>query len=195
MESVKQGHHKYSWRGISCIKSPFEIALYPLLFWKVKPASIIEFGTHMGGSAVWMADMCRALDIDASVVSIDNLDRRVDPYPGVEYFVADALSPPEKIWEMPHPWIVIDDASHNYDLCLALLEAVTPRLESGDYYLLEDGVVTELGVADSLHDGGPVRAWQKFVEEHPDEYEIDRSLCDFFGKNATFNTDGYLKRR
>ena len=43
------------------------------------------------------------------------------------------------------------------------------------------------------YNGGPVRAIHEFLKHTP-HFKIDRSWCDFFGKNATFNIDGYLKR-
>jgi cephalosporin hydroxylase len=48
-------------------------------------------------------------------------------------------------------------------------------------------------VADS-YDGGPLRAIHEFLARTAPRYEIDRSLCDYFGPNVTWNVDGYLRR-
>ena len=56
---IQNGTMRYSWRGILCNKSPFDFALYSLLLWQVKPATIFEIGSKQGGSALWLADTCR----------------------------------------------------------------------------------------------------------------------------------------
>jgi cephalosporin hydroxylase len=48
-------------------------------------------------------------------------------------------------------------------------------------------------VAD-LYDGGPLRAIHEFLARTNGRYEIDRTLCDTFGTNVTWNVDGYLRR-
>jgi cephalosporin hydroxylase len=58
---------------------------------------------------------------------------------------------------------------------------------------VEDSVATAMGYA-HIYDGGPLRAIQEFLPAHP-EFEIDRSYCDFFGHNNTWNVNGYLRRR
>ena len=56
---------------------------------------------------------------------------------------------------------------------------------------LDDAMDDEF-VAD--HTSGPHRAIRGFLCAHPDEYEIDASLCDFFGYNATWCSNGFLRR-
>jgi hypothetical protein len=60
------------------------------------------------------------------------------------------------------------------------------------YYIIEDGSLIELGYGET-HNGGPLRVIEEIIK-NTDEYEIDRKWCDFFGKNATFNTNGFLKK-
>ena len=38
------------------------------------------------------------------------------------------------------------------------------------------------------------RIRELFDEKVSGRYEIDRSLCDYFGHNVTWNVDGYLRR-
>jgi cephalosporin hydroxylase len=45
-----------------------------------------------------------------------------------------------------------------------------------------------------LYDGGPLKAIEAFLNQGAGRYEVDRSLCDYFGKNVTWNVDGYLRR-
>lgn len=65
-------------------------------------------------------------------------------------------------------------------------------LTSGDYVVVEDGVLTHLGLADQ-YAGGPLIAIRQFLDETGGRYEIDRGRCDAFGRNATWNPEGYLR--
>jgi cephalosporin hydroxylase len=58
--------------------------------------------------------------------------------------------------------------------------------------IVEDGIVSELGVAHSFN-GGPLRAIREFLKSTSD-FVVDRHWCDFYGRNATWNVNGYLKR-
>jgi cephalosporin hydroxylase len=67
------------------------------------------------------------------------------------------------------------------------------------YYIIEDGILdlmynspSNLSLKNSFN-GGPNRAVVEILENN-EEYFIDRRWCDFFGKNSTFNPDGFLKR-
>ena len=40
LKPIEAGSHRYTYRGHPMIKNPFDMALYPLLLWNVKPATI-----------------------------------------------------------------------------------------------------------------------------------------------------------
>jgi len=88
--------------------------------------------------------------------------------------------------------LVIEDASHMYEDTLGALKKFSPIVSVGSYFIVEDGIVSELGRDEGFH-GGPLRATREFVKEN-NNFEIDRKYCDMFGKNATFNVNGYLKK-
>jgi cephalosporin hydroxylase len=58
--------------------------------------------------------------------------------------------------------------------------------------IVEDGIIGELGMKNEFH-GGPLKAIDEFLRTNQD-FEVDRHWCDFFGRNVTFNVNGYLKR-
>ena len=68
---IQTGTMNYSYRDIPTLKNPFDLALYTRLLWEQKPRSILEVGSNSGGSAVWIADQCKAMDIEAHVWSMD----------------------------------------------------------------------------------------------------------------------------
>jgi cephalosporin hydroxylase len=88
--------------------------------------------------------------------------------------------------------LVIDDAAHTYEDVLKALNKFHKVVSKESYFIVEDGVVSFTGVADN-YGGGPRKAIDEFLQTNND-FIVDRSLCDFFGTNATFNPDGYLKR-
>jgi cephalosporin hydroxylase len=74
-----------------------------------------------------------------------------------------------------------------------VLEFFDPWLRLGEYIVIEDGILSDMRVAD-LYDGGPLRAIDEFLAENAGRYEIYRGLCDCFGRNVTWNVNGYVRR-
>jgi cephalosporin hydroxylase len=67
-------------------------------------------------------------------------------------------------------------------------------LQSGEYIVVEDGNITEMG-EDVDHDGGPARSIAEFLQERGGAYEIDARYCDQYGRNVTGNPNGYLRKK
>ena len=88
--------------------------------------------------------------------------------------------------------MVIEDGSHMYDETLGALLKFAPLVTKDSYLIVEDGIVNELGI-EKEYEGGPLRAIKEFTTSNKN-FVIDRKWCDLFGKNATFNVNGYLKR-
>jgi len=197
--SIQQGTIAYEYRDVPCLKIPFEMALYTLLFWKVKPRTIFEIGSKAGGSALWMSDQMRTYGVDTKIISID-IAPPSPPYQRDEItFLRGDASGLDRVLttgylQLPHPWIVIEDSSHHYRDTLAVLRFFHPHMQSGEYVVVEDGNVSDMG-NDQQREGGPCRAISEFLMEHRDEYTIDASYSDRYGHNVTGNPNGYLRRR
>jgi cephalosporin hydroxylase len=198
--SIQAGTINYRYRDIPMLKHPVEVALYMWLLWKEKPKTIIEIGSQSGGAAVWMGDMLNNFGIAGQVISID-LTPPSPPYlpSNVTFLQGDAnhlgrTLAPEFLATLPRPWLVIEDASHQYAATLAVLKFFDPLIQPNEYVIVEDGNVTEMG-DDARFDGGPARAIGQFLEERGLDYEIDAAYCDHFGANVTGNPNGYLRRK
>ena len=197
--SIQQGTINYTYRDVPCLKHPMEQALYALLIWKQKPRTIVEIGSKAGGSALWMADQMRTFGIDGRIVSVDIVPPQ-PPYQRAEIAflrgdanrLGDCLKP-EFLASLPRPLLVIEDASHQYSATLAVLRFFDPLMRPGEYIVVEDGNVSDMG-QESNFDGGPGRAISQFLSETSGHYEIDASYCDQFGHNVTGNPNGYLRR-
>jgi cephalosporin hydroxylase len=102
----------------------------------------------------------------------------------------------ELVSSFERPLLVIDDSAHFYEPTLAVLTFFHPLLESGDYVVIEDGVVDQFHEEFyRRYENGPNRAVAYFLDQHPEDYAVDRDLCDFYGTNVTYNPNGWLRRR
>lgn len=198
--SFYRGIIDYHYRGIAMQKHPVEIALYLQLLWEIKPRTIIEIGSFSGGSAVWFADVLNTFAIDARVISVDIKPPSPSYRPvNVRFFRGDANDlkstlTTDLLAKLPRPWLVIEDASHHYSATLSVLRFFDPLLHSGEYIIVEDANVTEMGI-DARFEGGPSRAIAEFLQSRASDYAIDTRYCDHYGRNVTGNPNGYLRRR
>lgn len=198
LDPIQRGTMRYEWKGVDCFKNPFDMALYSMLIWRLKPETIIELGTFNGGSALWLADLTRMFGLDSKIISIDieNFegfsDPRIEFRQGDARHLSEVLSKDE-METIKRPLVVIDDADHCYETSLAILTFFDPWMRAGEYLLIEDGIADSFGVEDR-YNGGPNRAISEFIAMAGDRYMIDDTYCDYFGTNVTWNTNGYLKR-
>jgi cephalosporin hydroxylase len=199
--SLIHGLVGYRYRGIPMEKHPVEIALYTRLLWEARPRTIIEVGTKAAGTATWLSDQLKTFGIDGRIVSVDlypplppeGMPANVTLLRGDANDLAPTLTS-DLLASLPRPWLIIEDASHKYPATLAVLQFFAPLLLSGEYLVVEDANVTEMGL-DARFDGGPARAIAEFLQERGGEFEIDQRYCDQYGRNVTGNPNGYLRRK
>lgn len=195
---MQTGIMNWSYKGRATWKCPMDLAIYTQVLWDLRPRTIVEFGSNKGGSALWLADMLAAFELsDTMIYSLDIHPVTDLDHPRIKFGYCDVAAPAEHIAladlkALPKPLLVIDDASHNADHVLAVLRFVDQALTPGDYLIVEDGVLTELGWSDE-YKGGPLAAIRTFLSERPDRYEIDRARCDTYGQNVTWNPEGYIR--
>jgi cephalosporin hydroxylase len=195
--SIQKGVLNYKYKGRLCCKSPFDMALYQMLLAQLRPRTIIEFGTLEGGSALWFADQLRLLGVEGQIHSVDVNEPAPIRDALVTFHKADVLRideylPRAWIGSLPKPLLIVEDAGHTYSMTMSVLEHVAPVVRSGEYIVVEDGIMSPMNAA-HLYDGGPLRATREFLKKHS-EFEVDRTYCDYYGRNVTWNIDGYLRR-
>lgn len=194
LQTICDGHHKVTYRGVKAIRCPFDYVLYQMIISKVKPDLIIEIGTNAGGGSLYLSDLqqlngygvVHTIDIvdmvtNELVLNNKNIKRFLGGY---ESYDLSNVSDFKNI-------LVIDDGSHTYQDVKNSLLKFNHLVSKNSYFIVEDGVLNELGYKD--YGGGPLKAIDEFLKENSD-YVIDREICDFFGKNATFNINGFLKK-
>lgn len=187
---IQQGTMAYSYRGVPMLKNPFDLALYPLLLERAQPRTLIEIGSHRGGSAMWFADQRPGM----RVISVDLQPPAVE-HPNVQFLQGDAtrLGDVLEMQALERPLLVVEDSNHIAATTAAVLDFFDRWLRPGEFIVIEDGILTAMRAADS-YGGGPLRAIHEFLARTGGRYEIDRTLCDWFGTNVTWNVDGYLRR-
>ena len=198
MESIQKGVLAYSYKGVPALKSPFDLSLYQHLIWELRPRTIIEVGAHLGGSTLWLADAAAVAGVDCQVHAVDLKPITGVSAPNINFHVGDAraldrLFSSEFMSALAHPMLVIEDADHQAETTLAVLRFFAPWLWAGDYLVVEDGMVGDIGIGHRFG-GGPCVAIKRFLTECPGRYEIDRRYCDWYGRNVTWNINGYLRR-
>jgi cephalosporin hydroxylase len=195
LSDIDAGHHRVTYKGVPAIKCPFDYVLYQMLVTGIKPDLIIEIGTRHGGSALYLADLMN-LNGYGEVHTIDLPDNqesellhtheRVHIFKnGFQHYDCSVIARFQKV-------MIIEDGSHQYEDTLAALSLFAPYVSIGSYFIVEDGIITELGKSAAFN-GGPQRAIDTFLQTNTN-FITDRNYCDFFGPSATFNVNGYLKR-
>lgn len=196
---IQEGIKSTSYRGLKLLKSPFDLSLYTELISRIRPRSMIEIGSKEGGSALWFADLMSANGIDGTTISVDLIppdlsDQRIRFERGDANELEDVLSA-EFLGQLPRPLIVSEDSSHMPDTTLRVLEFFDQYLRAGDYIVVEDGVLSQLSPEHYRRWGeGPNAAVRDFLASRPGRYEIDRDLCDRFGRNVTWSPNAWLRR-
>jgi cephalosporin hydroxylase len=198
-----KGVMAYTYKGVSCLKSPIDLAIYMLMFQELRPRTIVEIGSFHGGAALFYADIAKCFGLDTQIITVDFRDLQDRPgdtaTAAVEFIQADAMqleksALPERLARANRPILAIEDSAHTFAVTYQVMRYFADTLRSGEYLIIEDGVIEDQG-ANWNYDGGPNRAVNQFFLDHPQQYELDERYCDFFGRNATFNPNGYLKKR
>ena len=165
-----------TWKGIPLYKTVFDFTLYSMMIWDIKPATILEIGSGpSGGSAIWMADLCKMYGINTKVISVD-INPPDTSYEGVTFVKGDS----EKIETLnienhSHPWLIIEDAHVNVNAIMAYFDV---HMNKKDYMIIED-----------------TRGRAQTRLKIPNTLFIDTYYCDYFGRNATCSMNSILYKK
>jgi cephalosporin hydroxylase len=195
LKHIEAGHFHVTYKGVPAIKCPFDYTLYQMILWEVKPDLVIEIGTNKGGSALYLADLLE-LNGKGEIHTIDLADNQEDlllhSHPRIRIYKEGFIHYDTSSLSNYKTILVIEDGSHLYEDTLSALTKFAPFVTRDSYFIAEDGIVTELG-REKEFNGGPQKAVSEFLKKN-NNFIIDRKWCDFFGPNATFNVNGYLKK-
>lgn len=163
---------------------------------EIRPALLIEIGTHRGGSARFYANLMDLLG-EGEVVTIDIVKQHELAHPRVEFILGDSIDPAivERVKgradEVTGPVMVILDGDHSRDHVAAELELYAPLVTPGSVLLSQDGAIDELWMFKDTRPG-PLPANRDFLARHP-EFEYDGERNERF--LATHHPLGWMRRR
>lgn len=187
------------WFNTLCLKCPLDLWIYQEIIAEIAPDLIIETGTYLGGSALFMAHMFDILnhgevitiDIDEDK-DIDYLSRPVHPrITYVQGSSVDAVLVESLLRYRPKEEnrLVILDSDHTKSHVLKELEVFAPYVNIGSYIIVEDTNINGHPVYPSFGEG-PFEAVEEFLSQNKN-FIIDKTREKFL---MTFNPCGYLKR-
>ena len=189
---LSQGYKRgQSWRGIPLGKTRWDVCIYQQLLQELQPKVVIEFGTGLGGSALFFYDHCRMFGLDTEVLTLDingrDVSQKLTSQTGIEFIEGDInnlaeLLPAERLKRLPHPWLIVEDCHH---LIPTTIRHLFPNMESGDYLIVEDiglSAAASAQISTALHDV-PNGALM-----------VDTFYTDMFGRNVTCSPDSIFRR-
>jgi cephalosporin hydroxylase len=195
LEDIDSGHHKVTYKGVSTLKCPFDYVLYQMLINEIKPDLIIEIGTNKGGSALYLADLLELSgkgEVHTIDLPVNNENALLHSHSRIKIFKEGFAGYNTSTLSGYPVILIIEDGSHQYTDVLAALNKFSTFVSKNSYFIVEDGIITELG-KEKEYNGGPQKAIAEFLKTN-NNFITDRKWCDFFGSNATFNVNGYLKK-
>ena len=183
-----------TWLGTTVLKCPLDLWNYQEILVETRPDLIIETGTHLGGSALYLAGVC---DLTGSgrIVTVDIEDRPGRPVHGrITYLEGSSTS--DEVVERVTTFaqdaervMVILDSDHAREHVLRELELYAPLVTRGCYLVVEDTNVNGHPVVPGFGPG-PMEALTDFLRG-TDAFEVDGSREKLM---LTFNPSGYLRR-
>jgi len=206
--------YTFTWMGRPIVQLPDDIMRVQEVIYKVKPDVIIETGIAHGGSLIFYASLCKAME-RGRVIGIDIEirphnrrsieDHELFPYISlIEGSSTDGtiVERVKSLVKQGETVIVLLDSNHTKQHVLDELEAYHDLVTPGSYIVATDGIMKD------LHDvprgdlewawNNPASAVIEFVQKHP-EFEIEQPKWDFnesmLSKNVTHWPNAWLKRK
>jgi cephalosporin hydroxylase len=187
--TIKQAKwSRFKWKGLTLMKDPMSLAIYLQLLQDLRPATIWEFGTYEGGTALWMKDVLKSLGVSCDVHTFDINEEqcRLRKEDGIAFHrldnrrIKEFVSNNRDLFEAAAPpLLVIEDSHENAE---ELLETVDEFLKPGDYLIVEDTL------AEWKHE-----MLRGFLNGRA--YQVDAHYCDFWGQNNSWIVNSILRKR
>lgn len=183
--------HTY-WMGVPCLKCPLDLWIYQEIIVELRPDLIVETGTSLGGSALFMAHM---LDLvgKGELITIDVVDVPRTPHPRIRYVAGSSADPglvrsvfdgrPEEVR------LIVLDSDHSKSHVLGELALFAPYVSRNSYIIVEDTNLNGHPTYPAFGDG-PYEAVETFLAGNTD-FVVDERREKFM---MTFNPRGFLKR-
>ncbi len=203
----------FSWLGRPIIQLPEDMVRIQELIFRTKPDVIIETGVAHGGSLIFYAGLCKAMD-RGRVIGVDIEIRPHNRKAIEEHFLfpyitlvegssieEETVSTVRRQIKAGESVLVILDACHTKDHVTEELRAYGPLVSKDSYIVAADGIMEEVVGAPRTQDdwswNNPRQAALAFVQENPD-FAIEQPPFPFnegeITEPVTYWPDGLLRR-
>ncbi|MEZ6129156.1 MAG: CmcI family methyltransferase [Planctomycetaceae bacterium] len=189
-------HLDTRYHGIETHKCPLDLWVFQEILHDIRPGLVIELGTYLGGTTLFLAHQLELLGTEGHVVSVDHRPLGCPEHERIRYVNGETTAPDvlagvseQVAANGRRPVVVIHDADHRCTQVLADLHAYADFVTPGSYLIVEDTQVNGHPVLRGWGDG-PMEAVVRFCQERP-EFVPDRSREKFL---LTYNPSGYLRR-
>ena len=203
----------FSWLGRPIIQLPEDLLAIQELVFQLKPDVIVETGVAHGGSLVFFASLCKAMNC-GRVIGVDIEIRPHNRKAIEDHFLYDLITLIEgssidtkTINTVEHhiksheKVLVVLDSNHQKEHVLNELRAYSRLISPGGYIVACDGIMKDLQGAprsdDDWHWNNPVNAVEQFLDENPSfrQVEAPRSFNEgVISQRVTYWPHGYLQR-
>ena len=205
--------YSFSWLGRPIIQVPEDMVRTQEVIYDIKPDVIIETGVAHGGSLIYYASLCKALD-KGKVVGIDIEIRPHNRKAIEEHFLfpyislIEGSSTEEGVFKEASSHVsendtvmVLLDSNHSYDHVLNELRLYSKLVSVGSYIVATDGIMEKIvGAPRSNPDWGtnnPKKALEQFVKEN-ENFEISEPVFPFnegiVKDRVTYWPSAFIKR-
>jgi cephalosporin hydroxylase len=182
------------WLGVPVKKCPFDLWVFQELLAELRPDVVVESGTALGGSALFMAGVCDLLG-HGRIITIDIEEQDGRPtHPRIQYLLGSSTSP-EIVAQVKglvgdaHTVLVVLDSDHSKEHVSRELALYSELVTVGSYIIVEDTNIHGHPVLPN-HPPGPMEAVEEFLSRNT-HFTPDRSREKFY---VTHNPKGYLQR-
>ena len=205
--------YSFTWMGRPIIQLPDDMMRLQEVIYAIQPDVIIETGIAHGGSLIFYASLCKAME-KGRVVGVDieirpHNRKAIDEHPlrsyltliegsSVDAAIVDQVRSNVKAGDTV---LVLLDSNHTKAHVLAELEAYGPMVTPGSYIVATDGIMSWLGNAPRTQSdwswNNPLEAAREFAGRHP-EFAIEDPAFPFnegvVRDRVTYWPGAYLKR-
>jgi cephalosporin hydroxylase len=145
-----------SWRGVRAVKYPTDLLLYAEIMFDQRIDLVVETGTRYGGSALFLADVCKCNN-HGKVATIEINQEYETPKHLRLVALKGSSTDPEIVQQVfalkKETALVILDSDHSPAHVEAELNAYAPLVHVGGYIVVED-----------LHQEGAARVVDRFLK-------------------------------
>lgn len=175
--------YTFSWMGRPVIQLPEDMLRMQEVIFRLQPDVIIETGVAHGGSLVFYASLCKAMDkgrvvgVDIEIRPHNRTAIEAHPLSGLITLIEGSSTDPNIVAQVRalvqpgQTTLVILDSNHTYAHVLAELQGYAALVSPGSYIVATDGIMADLadvprGLPEWTQDN-PTRAARDFAQTQP----------------------------